>query len=138
MPRKKPYVAVSPSGDFVLIPAHKKFGSVVLVEDYDEWLQDPLNVASYVIESKIQIDMLVTAITEEAEFELEKSNDGVLMTFRFANGLTLAVPAAHEGDTIEIEALHDFVALPHGVLQCEVSIEVVPQSPRVAFEHGEN
>lgn len=138
MPRKKPYVAVSPRGDFVLIPAHKKFASVVLVEDYNEWHQDPLNVASYVVESKIQIEMLVTAITEEAEFDLEECNDRVLMTFRFANGLTLAVPVANEGDTIEIDAGHDFVALPHAVLQCEVSIEVVPQSPRIDFEHGEN
>ena len=138
MPRKKPYVAVSPSGDFVLIPAHKKFASVVLVEDYNEWHQDPLNGARYVIESKIQIDMLVTAITEKAEFDLEESNDGVLMTFRFANGLTLAVPVSNDGDTIQIDALHDFVALPNGVLQCEVSIEVVPQNPRIDFEHGEN
>jgi hypothetical protein len=116
MPRKLPYVAVSTSGDIVIIPANKKTAALILAEDYDEWREDPGNFASHVIESKIQIDMLVTAITAEADFELEETDDGVVMVFRFPNGLALAVPIPHDGDTVQINPQHDFVALPNGVL----------------------
>ncbi len=138
MPRKLPYVAVSTSGDIVIIPANKKFASIILAADYDEWRKDPLNIASYVIESKVQIDMLITAITADADFELEETDDGVVMVFRFQNGLALAVPIPHDGDTAQINPQHDFVALPNGVLHCEVSIEIVPKTPQIEFEHGDN
>ncbi len=138
MPRKLPYVAVSTSGDIVIIPANKKIAALILAEDYDAWREDPGNFASHVIESKIQIDMLVTAITAEADFELEEIDDGIVMVFRFQNGLALAVPIPHDGDTVQINPQHDFVALPNGVLHCEVSIEIVPKTPQIEFEHGDN
>lgn len=138
MPRKLPHVAVSSTGDIVIIPTNKKFAALILASDYDEWCEDPGNFASQVIESKIQIDMLVTAITAESHFTLEENDDGIVMTFRFKNGLTLAVPIAHDGDAVSINPEHDFIALPHGVLQCEVSIEVAPKTSHIQFEHGDN
>jgi hypothetical protein len=138
MPRKLPHVAVSTSGDIVIIPANKKLAALILADDYDEWREDPSNFASHVIESKIQIDMLVTAITAEADFELEETDDGIVMIFRFQNGLALAVPIPHDGDIVQINPQHDFVALPSGVLHCEVSIEIEPKTPQIEFEHGDN
>ncbi len=138
MPRKLPYVAMSPAGDIVIIPASKKFASIILADDYDKWRDDPGNFASYAIESKIQTDMLVAAITADAQFVLERIADGILMTFRFHNGLILAVPITADGAVVQISPAPDFVALPHGVMQYAISIEIVRETARIEFEHGDN
>lgn len=136
MPRKLPYVSVSPDGDIVIIPLNRKFAAIILAEDYELWCQDPLNFASYVLESKVQIDLMITAIKAEADLQV---CDESRLVFRFPNGLRLAVPFLDDDDGFEGDVADDFIALPDVVLRCDVTVEYQPASNEShRFQHGDN
>lgn len=129
---------MSPQGDMVIVPAQARFATIVLARDYYAWCEDPGNFASCVIKSPTQIDLLVIAIAAHASFALEEREAGLLLTFLFSNGLSLAVPVAREDSIAPVDLDHDFVVPPPVIVHCEVTINVLSGMSQIGGQHGHN
>lgn len=117
---------MSPAGDMVLIPNEKEFAAIIFARDYERWLDDPGRFTSCRLTSRLQIEIIVTAIAAEAGFVLEEREGSLLLIFQLPNELVIAVVVPNERGSVHIDYAFDFILLPDVVLHSTATLTPEP------------